>query len=106
MTQPTNTDDELFNDTFYSWLERRGVSFADFAAIGGRLPATVDLNKLNASLLADRKKHELDVRKDQTFKVIQSLVKNGSISDSSAAHTLALQTTLLDIELKTERDKL
>lgn len=40
----------------------------------------------------------LEARKNQTFKVIQGLVKTGAISDSAAAHSLAMHTTLLEFQ--------
>lgn len=46
------------------------------------------------------KKAEREIRKDQTFKVIQSLVKSGSISDSAAASALALHSTNNSLEEK------
>jgi hypothetical protein len=61
----TNTDDELFDDSFYLWLEKRGIHFADNWAIAGMYPATINLNVLKSALQADRKKHELDARIDE-----------------------------------------
>ena len=51
-------------------------------------------------ITADRKRVELEARKDQTFKVIQSLVKSGSISDGSASRALML----FDAELKAQQE--
>lgn len=42
----------------------------------------------------------VEARQDQTFKVIQSLVKSGSISDSTAAAVLALHSTNKSLEEK------
>lgn len=39
---------------------------------------------------------ELEGRKDQTFKLIQSLVKSGSISDQAASTALAIHTAKLE----------
>lgn len=41
-------------------------------------------------------KQIVEAREDQTFKVIQSLVKSGSISDSAASTNLALHTAALN----------
>lgn len=47
----------------------------------------------------------LAARKDQTLKVVQRLVKYGSISDYVAANTLALLTSELDITLQQSLEK-
>lgn len=59
------------------------------------------LDSVMQLITADRRRVALEARKDQTFKVIQSLVKSGSISDSSSSRALMV----FDAELKAQQEE-
>lgn len=92
-------------------LKRQVEKLWEVAVAAERIEGHGDFTKTKSrkvdellALIAQREQAaELRGRKDQTFKVIQSLVKSGSISDYAAAHSLAMHTTLLQAT-KPEKD--
>ena len=92
MTEPNTLDEleqKLLNDKSFQHILK-------FAPQSQRELMTFELAKYFQALFTEHSK-EVDrlARQDQTFKVVQTLVKSGSISDMVASSTLSLLTAQL-----------